>query len=291
MHSRTSTRRRRCVENFESLCLPKTSPLTFPYLQVDSEDDSDDSEEEEDDDDDDEADSDESGSSSEDDSAEEEAPPKKRKAEADATASTKKAKTTTTDVDDTGSKNLFVGNLSWNVDEDWLTREFEEFGELTGTRVISDKQTGRSKGYVVVRALTQGRIAKMMLSALVMSSSPTPPTRPRRSKPGRVPRSMTVRSTLTSRRHAITMPDLATTRTALKTEPSPSVTRPVPRATPSSSVTSHSRRTKTSSARNSANTEPSSVSACRQTWRVATPKASATYNSRRSTRPARLSTT
>lgn len=43
--------------------------------------------------------------------------------------------------------NLFVGNLSWNVDEDWLTREFEEFGELSGVRIITDRESGRSKGF------------------------------------------------------------------------------------------------------------------------------------------------
>jgi nucleolin len=42
---------------------------------------------------------------------------------------------------------LFVGNLSWNVDDEWLYREFEEFGEISGARVISDKATGRSKGF------------------------------------------------------------------------------------------------------------------------------------------------
>ena len=51
-----------------------------------------------------------------------------------------------TEVPGDGVKNLFVGSLSWNVDEDWLTREFESFGELSGVRVISDKATGRSKG-------------------------------------------------------------------------------------------------------------------------------------------------
>jgi nucleolin len=40
-----------------------------------------------------------------------------------------------------------VGNLSWNVDEDWLYREFEEFGEISATRVVTDKATGRSKGF------------------------------------------------------------------------------------------------------------------------------------------------
>lgn len=49
--------------------------------------------------------------------------------------------------DDAGKKNLFVGQLSWNVDEDWLTREFEPYGELTGVRVITDKNSGRSKGF------------------------------------------------------------------------------------------------------------------------------------------------
>lgn len=42
---------------------------------------------------------------------------------------------------------MFVGNLSWNIDDEWLSREFEEFGEIAGARVISDKATGRSKGF------------------------------------------------------------------------------------------------------------------------------------------------
>lgn len=50
-----------------------------------------------------------------------------------------------------GVKNLFVGNLSWNVDEEWLSREFGEFGELTGVRIISDRNTGRSKGSVLIQ--------------------------------------------------------------------------------------------------------------------------------------------
>merc|ERR1712225_233671 len=88
-----------------------------------------------------------SGSDSSDSESEEEAAPsKKRKAEDEPVAATKKTKTEET-AEDTGSKNLFVGNLSWNVDDDWLLREFEEFGEISGARVISDKATGRSKGF------------------------------------------------------------------------------------------------------------------------------------------------
>lgn len=70
---------------------------------------------------------------------------KKRKADTDAVSAAKKSKTEASG-EDTGQKNLFIGQLSWNVDEDWLTREFERFGELSGVRVITDKNSGRSKG-------------------------------------------------------------------------------------------------------------------------------------------------
>ena len=59
---------------------------------------------------------------------------------------TKKVKTEVTA--DEGNKNLFVGSLSFSVDEEWLTREFEGFGELSGVRIIMDRESGRSKGYI-----------------------------------------------------------------------------------------------------------------------------------------------
>ena len=98
------------------------------------------------------ADSDESeGDSSDDDEEEEEVKPAqpanaKRKAEEVAAPATKKPKKAETGADNNQGGNLFVGNLSWNVDEEWLTREFEEFGELSGVRIITDRNTGRSKG-------------------------------------------------------------------------------------------------------------------------------------------------
>lgn len=57
----------------------------------------------------------------------------------------KKTKTETED-DGEGIKNLFVGNLSWNIDEEWLQRSFEGFGEITGCRIITDRESGRPKG-------------------------------------------------------------------------------------------------------------------------------------------------
>lgn len=81
-------------------------------------------------------------------SSEEEAPvPKKRKAEAEATPVTKKFKAEApAGDDDKAQNNLFVGNLSWNIDEAALTAEFEKFGELQSVRVITDKESGRSRG-------------------------------------------------------------------------------------------------------------------------------------------------
>ena len=70
----------------------------------------------------------------------------KRKAEDVVAPAAKKSKTTEAGAKDGQGGNLFVGNLSWNVDEEWLSREFEEFGELSGVRVITDRATGRSKG-------------------------------------------------------------------------------------------------------------------------------------------------
>ena len=100
----------------------------------------------------DEADDDDSSAGSSSDSSDDEneveaAPPaKKRKAEAVETPAAKKTKTTSS-TDTPVSKNLFVGNLSWNVDEDWLRQEFAEFGAMTGCRIITDRETGRAKGF------------------------------------------------------------------------------------------------------------------------------------------------
>lgn len=47
---------------------------------------------------------------------------------------------------DTRITNLFVGSLSWNVDEEWLMREFEQFGEISSCRVITERDSGKSKG-------------------------------------------------------------------------------------------------------------------------------------------------
>ena len=43
--------------------------------------------------------------------------------------------------------NLYVGNLNFNLSEDELRQVFEEFGEVSSVKIITDKYSGRSKGF------------------------------------------------------------------------------------------------------------------------------------------------
>jgi len=52
--------------------------------------------------------------------------------------------------------NLYVGNLSWGVDDDSLRTFFESYGEVTDARVITDRETGRSRGFGFVEMPDEG---------------------------------------------------------------------------------------------------------------------------------------
>lgn len=43
--------------------------------------------------------------------------------------------------------NIYVGNLPFNLGEEDLKEIFEEYGEVTTTKIIADKFSGRSKGF------------------------------------------------------------------------------------------------------------------------------------------------
>jgi RNA recognition motif-containing protein len=43
--------------------------------------------------------------------------------------------------------NIYVGNLSYEVTQDDLRQAFEAHGEVTSANVITDKFTGRSRGF------------------------------------------------------------------------------------------------------------------------------------------------
>jgi RNA recognition motif-containing protein len=43
--------------------------------------------------------------------------------------------------------NIFISNLSFKADDNDLQELFSSYGEVTSAKVITDKFTGRSKGY------------------------------------------------------------------------------------------------------------------------------------------------
>ncbi len=45
---------------------------------------------------------------------------------------------------------IYVGNLSYETTEEDLRQEFEAFGEITSISVITDRDSGRPKGFAFV---------------------------------------------------------------------------------------------------------------------------------------------
>jgi len=45
------------------------------------------------------------------------------------------------------SQNLFIGSLAYATTDDGLKAHFETIGEVTSARVVTDRETGRSKGF------------------------------------------------------------------------------------------------------------------------------------------------
>jgi RNA recognition motif-containing protein len=49
------------------------------------------------------------------------------------------------------SKRLYVGNLPWSVTSSDLQNLFAEFGDVESAEVVSDRATGRSRGFGFVQ--------------------------------------------------------------------------------------------------------------------------------------------
>ena len=43
--------------------------------------------------------------------------------------------------------NIYVGNIPWGVSEEELEGLFGQYGEVNSVRIITDKESGRSKGF------------------------------------------------------------------------------------------------------------------------------------------------
>ena len=61
--------------------------------------------------------------------------------------------------------NIYAGNLSFDVTEDELRQAFESFGQCSSVRVITDRDTGRSKGFGFVE-MPDDNEAQAAISAL-----------------------------------------------------------------------------------------------------------------------------
>ncbi|EXB37811.1 Glycine-rich RNA-binding protein 2 [Morus notabilis] len=55
----------------------------------------------------------------------------------------------------TSNNKLFVGGLSWSVDEKSLKDAFSSFGEVSEVRILYDKDSGRSRGFGFVHFLKE----------------------------------------------------------------------------------------------------------------------------------------
>jgi len=92
---------------------------------------------------------------------------------------------------------LFVGNLPYNVSSEDLERAFSEAGAVTSARVITDRETGQSRGFgfVEMASAADGQKAIHMWNgqelngrALTVNEARPPAEGGGRGGPGRGPR-------------------------------------------------------------------------------------------------------
>ena len=60
------------------------------------------------------------------------------------------------------SRKLFVGNLPYSVTSERLSEAFSQFGTVTSSKVIVDRETGRSRGFAFLEMETDDQGASAM---------------------------------------------------------------------------------------------------------------------------------
>ncbi|MCX6804596.1 MAG: RNA-binding protein [Patescibacteria group bacterium] len=58
------------------------------------------------------------------------------------------------------AKNLFVGSLPWSVNDEQLAQIFAEAGTVDSARVITERDSGRSKGFGFVEMASDDEAKK-----------------------------------------------------------------------------------------------------------------------------------
>jgi len=80
--------------------------------------------------------------------------------------------------------NLYIANLDYSINDDFLMEIFSAFGEVTSAKVITDKYTGRSKGFGFVE-MTNNEDAQKAIDELNGSSVNVSQAKPRTEDGGR----------------------------------------------------------------------------------------------------------
>lgn len=62
------------------------------------------------------------------------------------------------------SKKLFVGSLPWSVSDESLKTAFESFGSVLSAKVVTDRQTGRSRGFGFVEMENESEASEAIKS-------------------------------------------------------------------------------------------------------------------------------
>lgn len=60
---------------------------------------------------------------------------------------------------------LFVGSLPWSVDDAQLGELFAQYGQVTSARVVTDRDSGRSRGFGFVEFADEASAAKAIEEA------------------------------------------------------------------------------------------------------------------------------
>ncbi len=60
------------------------------------------------------------------------------------------------------SNRLYIGNLPYTTTEDELREAFEPFGTVVSSRIITDRETGRSRGFGFVEMSTDEEANKAL---------------------------------------------------------------------------------------------------------------------------------
>jgi RNA recognition motif-containing protein len=83
------------------------------------------------------------------------------------------------------SKNLYVGNLSFQCTADDLREAFAQYGQVTRAQVVTDRDTGRSRGFGFVEMADGAEEAITNLNGAMFQGRPLTvnEARPREERP------------------------------------------------------------------------------------------------------------